>query len=211
MSGINSLDETDPDVKPAEQEARDWLQTVLDKRWMPTNSLKLVFLRKEFEGRDVVRAKWTAANGSQLQLAQTRSLLALKVIPASSFLGKGSILSTNQVRALLFDLVRSNAILVGPKDTISFDDLKQVVLFCSVETARITHEPGTLEIFGDPNDYRAEMVCRSVASTCSSQLRLQMKLCRSCLDRPITGFGNFIGGRMVTPLEYTASSRTEGG
>ena len=156
LSGTNRLSDSSPDARDVKADAVNWLESVVDQTWLSSNSLQTVFLRSEFENRDVVRTKWISTNGSRFEVSQTRSLFTLKMTPIQSNTDNGKLIDVDQVRTLLADILQSNASIIGSNGTITFDDVKKAALFYSINTARITHEQGGLEIFGDPRDMSVE-------------------------------------------------------
>ncbi len=69
----------DVSVKEARDQALDWLQKTIDRSWLP-KSCEPIFIRSEFDGRDVVRARWVS-NGFVLEASQTASILAIRLTP----------------------------------------------------------------------------------------------------------------------------------
>jgi hypothetical protein len=65
-------------VSRATRDSNDWLSEVFNPAWRPQGDEEIVFLKKEFEGRDVVRIRWKV-EGACVTVSQTRSVFVLNV------------------------------------------------------------------------------------------------------------------------------------
>lgn len=61
--------------------AEGWLRKVVDPAWLP-DKLEPICIAGEFEGRDVVRYKWSK-NGRSFMVAQTYSIFVMEIRPES--------------------------------------------------------------------------------------------------------------------------------
>jgi hypothetical protein len=65
-------------VSRAGRDSNDWLIEVFNAEWRPQGDYETVFLKEEFDGRDVVRTRWKVEEYS-LSVSQTRSVFVLNV------------------------------------------------------------------------------------------------------------------------------------
>jgi hypothetical protein len=70
-----------PAVASRKTDALEWIDDVLDTRWLPPKSARVICLRKEFEDRDTIRVAWNHC-GFHLEASQTFSAMALRITPS---------------------------------------------------------------------------------------------------------------------------------
>ena len=83
LSGPNRINSNDISVAWPKKQCTEWINKVIAKQWLPDKNPDFIFIRDEFDGRDVVRATWEA-NNYRVEVSQTASILALKVSPLES-------------------------------------------------------------------------------------------------------------------------------
>lgn len=80
LQGPNRVDSGNPEVLIAKNQCTRWLKTVLAPSWMPPEDAQMVFIRREFDGRDVVRLAWKA-HKYRVEVSQTASVFAIRLSP----------------------------------------------------------------------------------------------------------------------------------
>ncbi|MBW7989881.1 MAG: hypothetical protein FVQ84_07685 [Planctomycetes bacterium] len=80
LDGPNRVDSDDVQVAWPKKQCFRWIQKVLNPSWLPPKDTKLIFIRREFDGRDVVRIAWER-NGYNIQVSQTASIFTMKLSP----------------------------------------------------------------------------------------------------------------------------------
>jgi hypothetical protein len=61
-----------------------WMQTILDPNWVPLSSAKdeMIFVRAEYGRLSASHVRWER-NGFKIQVAQTRAIIVIKLVPIS--------------------------------------------------------------------------------------------------------------------------------
>src|SRR3972149_2718907 len=80
LNGPNRVDSNDSKVVWAKEQCTEWLNKVIAKQWLSDKNPYFIFIRDEFEGRDVVRATWEH-NDYRIEVSQTASIFAIKISP----------------------------------------------------------------------------------------------------------------------------------
>ncbi len=80
LNGPNRVDNNAVELVWPKKQCQEWLNKVIAKQWLPDKNPELIFIRDEFEGRDVVRATWEI-NDYRVDISQTASIFAIKVSP----------------------------------------------------------------------------------------------------------------------------------
>ncbi len=80
LNGPNHVDSNDNKVVWAKKQCTEWLNKVIAKQLLPDKDPEFIFIRDEFEGRDVVRATWEH-NDYRIEVSQTASIFAIKISP----------------------------------------------------------------------------------------------------------------------------------
>jgi hypothetical protein len=83
LNGPNRVDSDANEVTWPKKQCLEWLiKRVLAPSWLPPKDVELIFIRNEFDNRDVVRMVWER-NGYNIQVSQTASIFAMKLSPVS--------------------------------------------------------------------------------------------------------------------------------
>jgi hypothetical protein len=80
LNGPNRVDSNDNKVVWAKKQCTEWLNKVIAKQLLPDKNPEFIFIRDEFEGRDVVRATWEH-NDYRIEVSQAASIFAIKISP----------------------------------------------------------------------------------------------------------------------------------
>ena len=80
LNGPNKIDSNAIEVAWPKRQCLEWINKVLAPSWLPNNAPELIFIKDEFDQRDVVHASWNV-NDYKVEVSQTASIFALKVTP----------------------------------------------------------------------------------------------------------------------------------
>lgn len=81
-----------------------WLKKTFSPLWLPGDEIDFIFIRDEFDGRDVVRASWER-NGYSIQVSQTASIFTIKLTPVKNVgLGVDKRQKTDKTKKVCLDI-----------------------------------------------------------------------------------------------------------
>lgn len=74
------IDSNSPEVSTAKKFSMYWIKKTLDSSWLPAKDSERLFIKDEYDHRDVVRMKWMK-NGYIIEVSQTASIFTVKLSP----------------------------------------------------------------------------------------------------------------------------------
>jgi len=121
-----------PIVKGYTSEFNYWLGKVMAPAWLPPNDTEVILLEKEFDGRDVMRMRWSKKD-YDIQVSQTGSIFTIKLTPENGQgTGKSDKEKLDVARELCLQVfVKQGLYVSGQGKHIHIKDLPQKIAACS--------------------------------------------------------------------------------
>ena len=157
LRGSNRIDSSAAEVVYPKKQCLSWLRKVISPSWLPTEEIEFIFIRDEFDGRDVARISWQR-NGYSIQVSQTASIFTIKMLPiTNSSLGADKLQKTNKAQQICLNIFKETGVRwsedkqgVGIK--VAIQDLSQKIASYSFQPELSLHLKDDGSVCGRPKD-----------------------------------------------------------
>ncbi|OHB54456.1 MAG: hypothetical protein A2173_10965 [Planctomycetes bacterium RBG_13_44_8b] len=172
LNGPNRVDSNAVEVVWPKRQCREWLNKVLAPSWLPSKGPELIFIKREFEQRDVVRATWEI-NGYKLEVSQTAGIFAIKVSPLDSLTTgltqEDKIENAKRICLEIFNKIGYRWSADGEK--VPLKNLNQKIVMYSFRSESINYTKDDQSVWGTPQTIHEAGVS---SPTDDAEIRRQM-------------------------------------
>lgn len=110
LTGPKRVDAGAAEVVGAKKQCNRWLATVISPTWLPGEEIEFIFVRDEFDDRDVVRLAWQR-KGYDIQVSQTAFVFAIKMTPVTNIsLGADKLQKIDNAQQLCLRIFKNSGI-----------------------------------------------------------------------------------------------------
>lgn len=157
LTGSSRVDDSAAEVMVARTQCNVWLRKVISPPWLPTGDTEFIFIRDEFDDRDVVRTCWQR-NGYSLQVSQTGFIFAMKLSPVDqNSLGADKLQRIDKAKDLCLEVFRDSGTRLsdGERGTlirVPIHGLAQKIAMYSFQSELCLELKGDGSVWGRPKN-----------------------------------------------------------